>query len=302
MDVVAVIYQILMMLMIAAVGFWLRKKDVLTVPVIKGISFIVLKVAMPAMILMLTQRNVAADLRGNFLKIALSSLLLISTSGLGVYWLVKRSMSAHRAPVYAALAAMPNSGYMGLPVIQALYGDIGALYLAAFLIGFNLTIYTMLERIMGGKGTKITQVFVNIGVVASLTGLDFYLFSIRLPAPIVSFLTQLGGLTTPLSMLLAGARMAEFRFDALKDRTLWSAIGLRLLAFPLLSWLLFSALGFTGVELGVMTLASAMPCAVAGQMYAERFDKDAVFAATGVSISTVLCLISIPLIAWITGA
>lgn len=302
MNIMGIVNQILMMLMIVAVGLILRKRSILTVPVIKGLSFIVLKIAMPALVLMITQREIAGDLRSNFGKMALFSLLMLSTSAVIIYLLAKNKMSQHKAPVFSALAAMPNAGFMGLPVVQVAYGDVGALYLAAFLIGFNLTIFTVLEYIMGGKALGIRQVLLNVGIIASILALLFYLFSVRLPAPIVSFLTQLGGLTTPLSMLLAGARMAEFRFDALKDGTLWSAIGLRLLAFPLLSWLLFSALGFTGVELGVMTLASAMPCAVAGQMYAERFDKDAVFAATGVSISTVLCLISIPLIAWITGA
>ena len=51
----------------------------------------------------------------------------------------------------------------------------------------------------------------------------------------------------------------------------------------------------------MITLACAMPGAVATQMYAEREKKDALFAATGVSLGTILCLASIPLVLLITG-
>ena len=83
-------------------------------------------------------------------------------------------------------------------------------------------------------------------------------------------------------------------------RAIWTALALSL-ALPMAGFALFRLLGFEGLPLGVITLACAMPGAVATQMYAEREKKDALFAATGVSLGTILCLASIPLVLLITG-
>lgn len=71
MDIVAVTNQILMMLLIMGVGLLLRKAGVITAQVIHGISGIVLKVAMPSLVLMMVQKDGGQALKGEFMRIAL---------------------------------------------------------------------------------------------------------------------------------------------------------------------------------------------------------------------------------------
>ncbi len=301
MDIAAVVNQILMMLLIMGLGLILRKSGVMSAEVIRGISGIVLKVAMPCLVLMMVQKDGGEDLRGDFLRIALASLLWLSAGLLAVFYLVNKRMPERRASVFAGISALPNVGYMGMPIISAVYGDLGVVYLAAAVVGLNCTIYLTLEILMTGKLPGLSALSKNVGLILSLLALLVFMTGFRIPMPLSAMVAQLGGMTTPLSMLVAGARLMDFRRSAMKDPVLWWAIGIRLLALPLAGFALFRLLGFEGVPLGVITLACAMPGAVATQMYAEREKKDALFAATGVSLSTILCLASIPLVLLITG-
>lgn len=301
MDIVAVMNQILMMLLIMGVGLLLRKAGVITAQVIHGISGIVLKVAMPSLVLMMVQKDGGQALKGEFMRIALVGFLWMSAGLVIVYFLFRKKMADERGAAFAGLSALPNVGYMGLPIVQAVYGDLGAVYLAAAVVALNCTIYLTLETLMTGRLPKLSSIIKNIGLILSVLALVSFMLDIRLPMPFSAMTAQLGSLTTPLSMLVAGARLMDFRLLALKDKELWLAVFVRLIALPLAGFVLFRLMGFEGVPLGVITLACAMPGAVSTQMYAEREKKDALFAATGVSLSTILCLVSIPLVLFITG-
>lgn len=301
MDIVAVMNQILMMLLIMGVGLLLRKAGVITAQVIHGISGIVLKVAMPSLVLMMVQKDGGQALKGEFMRIALVGFFWMSAGLVIVYFLFRKKMANERGAAFAGLSALPNVGYMGLPIVQAAYGDLGAVYLAAAVVALNCTIYLTLETLMTGRLPKLSSIIKNIGLILSVLALVSFMLDIRLPMPFSAMTAQLGSLTTPLSMLVAGARLMDFRLPALKDKELWLAVFVRLIALPLAGFVLFRLMGFEGVPLGVITLACAMPGAVSTQMYAEREKKDALFAATGVSLSTILCLVSIPLVLFITG-
>ena len=301
MNMMTIVYQILMMLMIAAIGLLLRKKNVMSVPVIKGINTLVLKIAMPALAIMVTQKDADEALRASFFRILPIVLLLIFVTGVVVYAFARKMLPEKRMAAFTALAAMPNVGYMGVPIVQAVFGDQGTLLLGAYIIAFNALMFTLFQAMYAGSSFKVKELIMNTGFLSCLISLLLFVFRIRLPLPIGALFAQLGSMTTPLSMLLAGARLAEFRWDFLKAPSLWSLVGLRLLAIPLATAVILRLLGFGGMELGILVLGTSMPCAVGGQMLAERYDKDAVFAATGVSVTTLLCLATIPLIMAVAG-
>ena len=301
MDISAVVNQIIMMLLIMGIGLILRKAKILNKAAMKGISSIVLKVAMPALLFMLLQKDKDSADRIDFLVMAILVFLVLSGMMLFIFLTAKKRLPPDKKAVFAALCALPNAGFMGLPIIHAIYGDRGAVYLAAVVVGMNLSIYLTLEYLITGKPPKPSLMAGNAGLIFTLLALMLYMLRLRLPMPLSAMASQLGSLTTPLSMLLAGARLMDFRLSALKDLSLWFAVMVKLLVMPLLSFVLFGALGFAGMKLGVLTLSFAMASAAASQMYAEREGKSALFAATGVSLCTILCLLSIPMIILLTG-
>lgn len=301
MGIMAVVQQIVVMLLIAGVGLELRRREMLDQAGMRGVNLIVLNAALPAMILMVTQQAFSPDAKRDFLVILAAGLGTVFVTGVVLRIAARKWLPEKRQAVFAGLCAMPNAGFMGLPLVSAMYGAPGALLLAAYIMAFNLLLFTQFEGYFDPASVSVQRMATNLGLVACVVSLALFMLDIRLPHPVPSLLNQLGSLTTPLSMLLAGARMREFRVKDLREPSLWAIAALRLVVIPLAVFAVMRALGLSGLVLGVLVLASSMPPAVSGLMFAERYRKDTVYAATGVSLATVLCVVTIPFVLWVTG-
>ncbi len=109
-------------------------------------------------------------------------------------------------------------------------------------------------------------------------------------------LEALGTVNTPLAMLILGARMADIRPKSLLSLNNALVTGIKLVAMPLIALILARALALDPVAAGTLVLSSAMPSAIMSQMLAEQYNRDAVFAAQEVSFTSLVCILTIPLI------
>ena len=302
MNIIAVVYQIAALLLTAGCGIFLRKKQTLTDPVIEGINSVVLTLVWPAMILTTTQKNLSPEWIPGFLRVLLLSTLLLAVFSIVLYLCVQKWLPQNQQAVFSALCILPNAAFIGLPVVQAFYGEAGITYLAAYVVGFNFVMWTVFPIIMQGKFINPVKSLINFNMLSCIAATLLFVFQIRIPDPFASFFQQMANLITPLSMLLLGARLPEsFRVDQLKNPALWISVFVRLLVFPLAVFGLLRLIGISGLELGVLVLISSMPCASSVELLAENYRKDYRLATQGISISILLCLISIPLVLWITG-
>ena len=301
MNILPVVYQILMLFIIAAMGLLLRARGVFTDPVIKGVNSTVLMVTWPAMMLMTTQREFSLEVFEGFMIVLGGSIVVLSLACALAYVLLRGRVEDRLRPVLCMLAAMPNAGYIGLPIVEAVYGDAATVYLAAYIVGFNIVLWTIGVSLFTGFHIGSLKGMLNPGFICAVLGTILFLLSIRLPTPILSAVNQLGALNTPLSMLLLGARMDTLRPRQLLNAKLWIVTAVKLLAMPLLVLLAARALGVSGMPLGILVLCSAMPAASAGQMLAEKYDARVNDAATGISVSTLSCIATIPLMLLLLG-
>ena len=108
---------------------------------------------------------------------------------------------------------------------------------------------------------------------------------------------QLGLLTTPLSMLLVGSLLATMPVKSVFVN--WRAYVvslLRLLLFPLVVWVVLESLRLPEMLVGIPTVIAAMPAAVNSAVLAEQYDGNAALASQIVFLSTLLAVLSIPLV------
>lgn len=301
MNIVPVVYQILMLVIVMAIGLLLRRRGVLGDEAMRAINAIVLTVAWPAMVLSITQRGGGRIGAHDFLWMLIVCSLVFFVGSLAVHALYARRLPPNRQAVYTALCGISNTGFVGLPIVQAAYGTQGVLYLAACIVAFNLVWWTLFVRLYGGTA-KLSAMVRNVGLLASVLSVFLYVFSVRIPEPFVSVVNQLGVLNTPLTMLLLGARLDELRRPrALADPHMWSALTVRLLAMPLAAWAVLRLAGVSGLPLRVTVLVSALPCANSVQLFAEKYGKDYSLAARTILLSLLLCVATIPLIMFVTG-
>lgn len=301
MKIVAVINQIVMLFIITGVGCFLQRKRVLTDAVIKGINSVVLLAAWPAMIIMTTQKQCEGETLQGFILVACVTAGILAIMCVVIYFCFARVCSEKEKSVFAVLSVMPNAGFVGLPIIQAVYGDLGVLYLAAFLVGFNLVLWTVGVFLFTGVRFSSLKGLLNGGVISAIIGTALFLKRITLPAPLLSTVNQLGALTTPLSMLLLGARLPKVQVKCLANPKLWATIGIKLLLIPVLTLGVMRLLNADATVTGLTVLAMAMPAASAAQMFAEKYDQDVEFSVQGVSLSMLLCIVTLPLILVLLG-
>lgn len=299
-NVTAVVGQIIMLFTITAIGCFLRRRSVMTDPVIKGVNTLLLQVAWPCMILMTTQKSCAEESVSSFLLV-----MLVTVAVLAVMCLVIRALSRHAAhavsgPVFTVLAVLPNAGFVGMPIIQAVYGDAGTLYLAAFLVGFNLVTWTIGVFLFSGVSVASLRNLINPGFLSAVIGTLLFLLRVSLPAPLLSTVTQLGSLTTPLSMLLLGARLEQVSRPLLRQARLWAAAGIKLLLMPLAAFALMRACSMDPALTGITVMAMSMPSASVAQLLAEKYHDDVQLAVAGVSVTMLLCIVTIPLVLLLT--
>ena len=377
--------QMIVMFLMMAVGYLCYKKQILTEEVSKKVSAIVVNVANPCMILssaLTDQQMQGKELLQTLAIVAMmyAFLLLVAQLLPGILHIQKESRGA-----YAAMTVFANIGFMGFPVLAAMYGNGALLYGAVFQIPFNILIYTYgvavltrkpgacvkteqdvnaevdvktepnvnaevdvkaepdgkaesnvnaevdvkaesngktgkrqdtqgitaavngkSENIENGseqqgklQGTvEIVKKIFNIGVIACITAMLLYFLQTPVPSFLQAFITNLGNLTAPLSMMIIGASLAQMPLKELfldKKLLLFSLV--KLLLLPAVWMMMVNRVAEQEILRGVCLVMMATPAGSMTAMLAQQYGGDYETASRGVALTTVLSVITMPLLA-----
>ena len=216
-------------------------------------------------------------------------------------------------------AVFSNAGFIALPLAQALIdtptSHEGALYAAVYLAVFNIALWTWGYVDMSGNSDSMNfrKLLLNPGIIGVALGLivltsPLYIkigdhVGIRLPTLIADALAAMSALNLPLPMLMVGYYLgkADLR-AAFQDGWVYLCILMRLLIFPLA---MLGALYLCGVRGNVLTVSVIGACAPVGAtatIFSAKFGLDTELSVRLVSLSTILSLLTMPLIVGITRA
>ena len=233
--------QMIIMFLLMSVGFVGSKIGMITEETSKRLSAIVVNIANPAMILVSGISDERMEGR-ELLSLTVVILAIYAVLLLLAYLLpALLRVDPKSRGVYQAMTVFSNIGFMGYPIIAALYGSSAVLYGALYSIPFNILIYTfgvsaLRKKENGAEKKKLSlKEVLNIGVITSIISLILYLWQIRVPGFLTDTLSYLGNLTAPLSMMVIGASMTSISL-----RELFTDV--RLLLFSLIKLLLIPVL------------------------------------------------------------
>ena len=293
--------------LLIAVGYAAVKLHVLPASSTKLLSSLLMQITLPATILVsLVRPYDAAFIRDGVLIAVLGAVLYILYGLLSKLAVAPLRVPQGRQGVWIFSCMFCNNGFMGFPVALALFQEEG-LALAVFLgIPFNLLAYTLGPKLMcmdhsGADSAPAPSwrsiLFTSVNF-ATVLGLALYLARISIPEVLATPLTHLSNITTPLSMLVTGMNLTGGRVsNLLRDRDAFSVSLLRLLVFPVLTWGILRLLPISNpLVVGVTLIIMSMPTPAISAILAESYHSDQAFAARAVFLSSLLCLISIPLI------
>lgn len=365
--------QMIVMFLMMAVGYLCYRKQILTEEVSKKVSAIVVNVANPCMIL--SSALTDQQMQGKELVQTLAIVVMMYAFLLVVAQLLPRILCIQKESrgAYAAMTVFANIGFMGFPVLAAMYGNGALLYGAVFQIPFNILIYTYgvavltrkpgacvktepnvkaevdvkteqdvkaepnvkaevdvkaepngktgerqdaqgitaavngkSENIENGseqqgklQGTvEIVKKIFNIGVIACIAAMLLYFLQTPVPSFLQAFITNLGNLTAPLSMMIIGASLAQMPLKELfldKKLLLFSLV--KLLLLPAVWMIMVNRVAEQEILRGVCLVMMATPAGSMTAMLAQQYGGDYETASRGVALTTVLSVITMPLLA-----
>lgn len=295
--------QMIIMFLLMSVGFVGSKIGMITEETSKRLSAIVVNIANPAMILVSGISDERMEGR-ELLSLTVVILAIYAVLLLLAYLLpVLLRVDPKSRGVYQAMTVFSNIGFMGYPIIAALYGSSAILYGALYSIPFNILIYTfgvsaLRKKEDGAEKKKLSlKEVLNIGVIMSIISLILYLWQIRVPGFLTDTLNYLGNLTAPLSMMVIGASMTSISLRELfTDVRLLLFSLIKLLLIPVFGMLLIRQVVTNEVICGVFMIMLATPAGSMTAMLAQEYGGDYETASRGVTLTTLLSVITMPVV------
>lgn len=240
-------------------------------------------------------------------------LLLVSTAcyvavgllSLLAVWLMRVPQGSRGT--YVCMLLFSNCGFIGFPVVQAIFGSDAVFYNSIVGIPFYPLLYIfgvyMLIRDsawQGGEQKKLElkwTTFASPCVVASLLAVAFAIGGWKLPGVITDTIGTIGGITTPGALVVIGISIAKQPLRlVLGSPRIYIMTALRLVVFPALVWFVLHFFLTDPVLLGVIVVVFAMPTATAITMLAGEYGADEPATVQGAFVTTVLSMITIPVL------
>lgn len=290
--------QIIIMFFIILVGIICYKSNLIDKDMNKKLADLVLMLVNPLVIFISYQRKFEASLLTGLL-ISLALAVVTHFIGIIISIIVLRKKNNNDIAIERFAIIYSNCGFIGIPMVNGMFGSEGVFYLTAYLTVFNLVVWTHGMITVSGKRDKksIIEAILSPSVMATLLGFIFFVSKIMLPDILNKSLTYIGDMNTPLAMLVAGVTIAQTDIIKLfaKIRIYYIAL-FKLIIIPVVMLLIFNLFDIPRIVLLTSVLACACPAAATINLFSIKYEKNYLYASELFAITTILSLISIPLV------
>lgn len=309
-------------------GFLLRNKNIITTEGKKVLTFIVLKVALPAMAFSSFMTDFNVDSFNDNLQIFILSLILyIVLLAIGHLIFVKKGKDKS---VFSILIVVGQLTFFSIPILNAVYGSSKEVLLPANMmtLAFRLILYIycylVISKLSFNKNNMkesikklvlnpiMIAMFIGIFVwisqlfipTVNINGIDYSILRIDKTIPsLFVFISACEKLTTPLALIVIGCILGEAHFLAsFKDKFAWLLAVLKTVCVPiviLLVVLLFQGINlinFNEYEVAVLVLGFGAPLSAVINTYCSTYENNANTASRVCFLSTLLCIITYPIL------
>ena len=290
--------QVLTLFLLMGTGFVLKKKERLTKPTQSQLSYLLMYLIAPCLIIDSMQIERTGELLRGAAMTAVACLIFFVIGTLIILLLFRKKAPDTRDVLRFGMM-YPNLGFMGFPLVRAVLGEGAMIYATVFLVVFQVYHWTHGVIIMGGKEkVSLKSAVCNPGVFGFCIGILFFLLNIRLPWPVANAVTFISSLNTPLAMLVIGAIMADADIiKLLKIPSLYIASAVKLVILPALTAAAIYPLGLEPIVYCTIVVLAATPSAGITSIFAERYGRDSLSAAQLVSLATLLSIVTLPVFA-----
>jgi hypothetical protein len=244
-----------------------------------------------------------ADLSFDSFKIIISAVTAVSVGMLFAWLWFRRRLSSHQTMLGALIlaAGFPNATYMGLPVLESLFGESAR----AIAIQYDLLACTPILLSVGvviaahyghyPGSLNISQKLLRIPPLwAAIAGVCLNLFAIPQEEILHRVMSMLGGSVVPLMLISLGLSLRWSDKWLHQIKLVLPIVIIQLLLTPWIISGLTSLMLMEGdIRLAVI-LEAAMPSMVLGIVLCDRYKLDSSLYAMAVTFTTLISLLTLP--------
>ena len=307
MNFPALLTIIATLFLLMACGFYARKRHIIDDVASKRLSTLIIKIGQPMMI-------VSALVEAEFSYENLSDGLIIIGLGMVLHGLVAvmafglckgfRDLDERKITEFSLV--FTNTGFIGFPIMEALFGPKGLFLASFYVISFHLFLWSWGIAILARKRSDIKltvrKIFVNLGSIPCLIGVLLYMAVIpfpnfEIPAFISKFMMYLSNLCTPISVLITGALLAtRSPKQIFGSGKIYYFSAMKLVVIPLVVCVIAKLVGLPSYLILFATVEAALPSAATITMFSEMYGLNAGYASQTVGTSSLLSVGTLPLV------
>lgn len=312
------ISQMIILILIACMGFVCARVGYIDADTRGKLTKILVNITLPCMIVV-SGNNLDASQVADLILLAFLLAIVQFALLLLCGWLcniVLRTPPNQRS-LYLFMAICTNTAFIGLPIISSMFGGETTLFASIFVMVLAFFMYSAGFAILAGKKTDGREAgrddflskaagsiidlpwksICNPSMGSCLVAIALLLLGIKIPNVLASAMGTLGGITSPIAMMIVGSIIAEANFGSIiKEARLYPTIIIRQLVVPIALLFALRALGINESLVVVFTIMFAMPIGALAPSFAEQFGHDSMLAAKGTVLSTAAAFAIIPLV------
>ncbi|MGN1014018.1 MAG: AEC family transporter [Butyricicoccus sp.] len=302
-----VVNQSISFAVLILIGVICVKTGILTEQTLPVVSRVVMKLCLPLLIFTNTINgaNRAQLIAALPMLIAVAALFLL-LAVVGVLLAKLFRLPCEHGRLLQALTMFGNVGFIGIPIVSALFPERGMLYIALYTIIDQLLLWTVgvqLTSPLQSNGKSVwnsIKSMVNPASVGVVLGVIGILLGVHLPAAIDTPLTKVGACSSPLALIYLGGLFCYCDIPRFVRKAEFYVIGLiKMIALPI-GFYCILRLFFADLEMvTALTMLSALPCMSTIAMFSQAHGTDAEYTAGGVMMTTLFSIITLPFVSWV---
>ncbi len=289
--------QTALLFIFIVVGAFLRWKKLMPDNTARVLSRLEMLVILPALNFKSFSTNFTrATIRSAGTMMLVGAAVLGVVFGLAMLLAFVFAKERNERDVYIYSFTIPNFGYMGYALMQALFGDVMLFNMQVFCLPMSIFVYSVGMYLLSPQKKWNLRSFLNPSFISMIVGMLFGILEIPIPKLVLNVCTSGANCMAPLAMILTGIVIASRPpITLLKDTKVYIACAIRLLILPGAGLLLSKLLGLPELYQRVIVLFLAMPMGLNTIVFPEAAGGDSSTGAKMALISNVAGLVTIPL-------
>lgn len=286
----------LMMFLFIGVGFFIRKKEIVSAKGRMDMIDFCIYVTLPFNVFQSFLREWDQNL------FVACGMILILSAGFNILSVLcsmilynKVEEKKKKSLKYGTIIS--NSGFLGNPMVEGIYGSNGLLYAALFMLPVRIVMWTvgMAVFLKGQKNKAWKNVLTHPCIVAIYLGVLVMILGIEFPVFLEKTIVGISNCNTPISMMLIGMMLAEVNPRGLIDRTVIFYTATRLLVIPAVVFAIMMPFSIDPMLRGITVIMAGMPAPITTALLSAKYGGDEKYATGMIFFSTILSMVTLPL-------